>query len=255
MRPLSALVLAAFSVSCFAEVALLAPGGVVGALFAASVAALLPGLLDALVAPVVFRPDVTVAVDPLAPEARPLASAVQAALRQAVSAESPVRLLIARAPGFDLRIDLNAVRSRGFAEIRRAGSTTVVSSSQAALPPFTCGDETASLGAPDAGENARVVILPAASGRSRLRVVPHRLNAWPAAITEVALLAIMAVASGMLVAMATVALPGGCALAARFFGTARKQGSHPLRCTTGVLALHLLAIAVTLSNFARVAVW
>ena len=78
MRPLTAIVLAMFWVSCFAETTLRAPGGLVGALLVGAVAALLPGLFDALVAPAVFRPDVTVAVDPLAPEARPLASAAQA---------------------------------------------------------------------------------------------------------------------------------------------------------------------------------
>ena len=254
MRPLTAIVLAMFWVSCFAETTLRAPGGLVGALLVGAVAALLPGLFDALVAPAVFRPDVTVAVDPLAPEARPLASAAQAALRRVVSTEAPVRLLVARAPGFDLRIDLNAVRSRAFAEVRRAGLATIVSSSQAALPPFTCGDETACLEAADAGENARVVILPAAPGRSRLRVMPHRLNAWPAVIAEVALLG-MSTAGGWALAMAAVALPGGCALAARFFGTARKQGLHPLRWTPGAIALHVLALTATFANLARFAVW
>ena len=255
MRPLSALVLAAFWVSCFAEAALHAPGGLVGALFVGALAALLPGLLDALVAPAAFRPDVTVAVDPLAPEARPLASAAQAALRQAASTEAPVRLLVARAPGFDLRIDLNAVRGRAFAEVRRASTEQVVSASQAALPPFTCGDETACLEAADAGDNARVVVLPAVPGRSRLRVVSHRLDAWPAAIAETALFGIAAAAGGWGLAVAAVALPGGCALAARFGGTARKQGPHPLRWTPGAIALHAAVIAATLANLARLSVW
>ena len=255
MRPLSALVLAALWVSCFAETALLAPGGLVGALFVGALAALLPGLLDALFAPAAFRPDVTVAVDPLAPEARPLAAAAQAALRQAASTGAPVRLLVARAPGFDLRIDLNAVRGRAFAEIRGAGSPDVVSSSQAALPPFTCGDETARLEAADAGDNARVVVRPAVPGRSRLRVMPHRLDAWPAAIAEAALFGIAATVGGWALAMAAVALPGGCALAVRFFGTARKQGLHPHRWTPGAIALHAAAIAATLANLARLSVW
>jgi len=50
-------------------------------------------------------------------------------------------------------------------------------------------------------------------------------------------------------------LPGGCALAARFFGTARKQGLHPLRWTPVAIALHVLALTATFANLARFAVW
>ncbi|MGI5868070.1 MAG: hypothetical protein ACOX9C_01310 [Kiritimatiellia bacterium] len=254
MRPISALVLAAFWISGFAETAIGAPGGLVGAWLLGAGAALLPGLLDAIAAPVVFRPDVTVAVDPLAPAARPLAAAAKAALRQAASTGAPVRLLVARTPGFDLRIQINAVRRRAFAEIRCAKTQEIVSASQAALPPFTCGDETACIEAADAGDNARVVGRPAAAGRTRLRVTPHRLDARPAMIAELALLAIASATGGWFLAIGAVALPGGCALAARFLGTSRKQGPHPLLWTPGAIALHLAAIAAILANLTRLAV-
>ena len=254
MRPLSAIFLAVFWVSAFAETAMLAPGGLAGVLLLASFSAFLPGLLDALVEPVAFRPDVAIAVDPLAPEARTLAAGAQAAMRHVASTGAPVRVLLARAPGFDLIVDLNAVRRRAFAEIRRAGSAEVVSASQAALPAFTCGDETARIAAVDSGDNARVVVLPPASGTPRLRVCPHRLDARPATLAETALFVLAVASGGWTLAMAAVAIPGGCALAARFCGTARKQGLHPRRWTLGAVALHVAAGVAIVANFSRVAI-
>ena len=111
-----------------------------------------------------FVPDVSAAPDPLDPAPRVLAGAVAAAMRRCAAEERPVRLLIARAPGAEFALRLDAARRRCFVD--RAGAADGVAGSaprhaEAALPEFTSGAEPAAFRLADGTDDLRLEFLPA----------------------------------------------------------------------------------------------
>ena len=111
-----------------------------------------------------FVPDVSAAPDPLEPAPRVLAGAVAAAMRRCADEGRPVRLLLARAPGADFEVRLDAARRRCFVD--RTDSADAVAGSaprhaEAALPEFTPGAEAAVLRLAGTGDDLRLEFRPA----------------------------------------------------------------------------------------------
>jgi hypothetical protein len=109
-----------------------------------------------------FVPDVSAAPDPLDPAPRVLAGAVAAATKRCAAEGRPVRLLLARAPGADFSLRLDAARRRCFVD--RAGDDVAGSAprhAEAALPEFTSGAEPAAFRLADGTDDLRIEFLPA----------------------------------------------------------------------------------------------
>jgi len=111
-----------------------------------------------------FVPDVSAAPDPLDPAPRVLAGAVAAAMKSCAAEGRPVRLLLARTPGADFEIRLDAARRRCFVD--RTDSADAVAGSaprhaEAALPEFTSGAEAAVLRLAGDGDDIRLAFRPA----------------------------------------------------------------------------------------------
>ena len=88
-----------------------------------------------------FRPDETVAPDPLRPSARVVASGLAQAFSRGVEARpGGFRLLVCRAPGHQIDIRLDATRRRCFVSVR-PGAPDVSARAEAALPPLAPGAE------------------------------------------------------------------------------------------------------------------
>ena len=87
-----------------------------------------------------FRPDETVAPDPLRPSARIVAAGIaQAFERGAAQKPDGFRLLVCRAPGRTIEIRLDAARRRCIAEVRPP-APGAPARAEAALPPLAPGD-------------------------------------------------------------------------------------------------------------------
>lgn len=71
--------------------------------------------------PILFKPDVLAVADPLAPDeaAGVMARGVRAAFAMSDAKQRPVRLLVARVPGFDAELRINAAASRVEADVWR----------------------------------------------------------------------------------------------------------------------------------------
>ncbi len=115
-----------------------------------------------------FVPDVSAAPDPLEPAPRVLAGAVAAAMRRCAAEDRPVRLLLARAPGADFEIRLDAARRRCFVDrvdVAAAGGAagSAPRHAEAALPEFTSGAEAAVLRLAGDGDDLRLEFRPAGS--------------------------------------------------------------------------------------------
>lgn len=113
-----------------------------------------------------FVPDVSAAPDPIDPAPRVLAGAVAAAMRRCAAEGRPVRLLLARAPGSDFEIRLDAARRRCFVDRvdsapAVAGLRTPPRHAESALPEFTSGMERAVLRLAGDGDDLRLEFRPA----------------------------------------------------------------------------------------------
>ena len=109
-----------------------------------------------------FVPDVSAAPDPLEPAPRVLAGAVAAAMRRCADEGRPVRLLLARAPGADFEIRLDAARRRCLVDRADGGvAGSAPRHAEAALPEFTSGAESAVLRLAGDGDDLRLEFRPA----------------------------------------------------------------------------------------------
>ena len=140
--------------------------------FAPAARRALRGWLSRAAAPL-FRPDVAVAPDPLAPDPRVVARGVAAAFALCASEGRPVRLLAARAPGAVFRIFLHTVRSECAVErtVPPAPGGRPARAA-AALPPFTAGAGPAVfvLGDEAGGDDLRLRLSPGTPRDPRVRV-------------------------------------------------------------------------------------
>ena len=112
-----------------------------------------------------FVPDVSAAPDPLDPAPRVLAGAVAAAMRRCAAEGRPVRLLLARAPGADFTLRLDAARRRCLVDRLggapdAAGAPATPRHAEAALPDLAPGAEPAVLRLDGDGDDLRLELLP-----------------------------------------------------------------------------------------------
>ena len=98
-----------------------------------------------------FRPDVTGAPDPLAPDPAIHADAFAAAARLAAERGSPVNLLLASAPGADFEVRLLSVRSEVQVSVGRSEATRQT-------PRFSTGAEPSSMRIGGDGDGLRLVL-------------------------------------------------------------------------------------------------
>ena len=118
-----------------------------------------------------FAPDVSAAPDPLAPAPRVLAGAVAAAMKRCAAEGRPVRLLLARAPGADFEVRLDAARRRCFADRVDSGpSPAPPRHAEASLPEFSPGAERAAFLLAGGGDDLRLEFLPAGARGVAYRV-------------------------------------------------------------------------------------
>lgn len=155
--------LAAAAISFFCESLALTPLGVPGALVLAALAALLPELLNRIVVPIFFRPDMTIVVDPSACDARIVAQGIRQAMRICLAEDRLFSLLISRVPGSVVTIGLNAVRQRVFVTIGCEADAALEMKSQSALPAFLPGEAATWYRLTGGGDNVRLHFRPADS--------------------------------------------------------------------------------------------
>lgn len=112
-----------------------------------------------------FRQDLTIAADPLAPEARPIAQGVAEAIRRCADENRPFRLWIAPVPGFRTDVRIHAARRLATAEILTFGGRSV-SRSEASLPPVVPGLAQARFRLERFGDSVRLLFVPTPGGPS-----------------------------------------------------------------------------------------
>ena len=124
-----------------------------------------------------FVPDVSAAPDPLDPAPRVLAGAVAAAMKSCAAEGRPVRLLLARAPGTDFELRLDAARRRCFVDRVDAGpgpaggvAGSAPRHAEAALPEITSGAERAVFRLAGGGDDLRLEFRPAGARGVAYRV-------------------------------------------------------------------------------------
>ena len=112
-----------------------------------------------------FRPDLTVAADPLSPEASPIAQGVAEAVRRCVSEDRPFRLWIAPVPGFRTELRIHAARRTAMAEIFSSSGRSV-SRSEARLPAVVPGISQSRFRMERFGDAVRLRFFPTSRGPS-----------------------------------------------------------------------------------------
>ncbi len=109
-----------------------------------------------------FRPDETIAPDPLRPSARVVAAGIAQAFSRGVeSRPDGFRLLVCRAPGRAIEIVLDATRRRCFVDVRPA-APDAPARAEAALPPLAPGAEPMRFSVAD--DNLRLVLRATPAG-------------------------------------------------------------------------------------------
>lgn len=113
-----------------------------------------------------FVPDVAAAPDPLDPAPRILAGAIAASMKRCAAEGRPVRLLLARAPGADFEIRLDAARRRCFVDRLDAATVSPPTPgpprhAEAGLPEFTPGAERALFRLSGGDDDLRLEFRPA----------------------------------------------------------------------------------------------
>ena len=211
MNLLSRSCMAMAIVSFFAEKLIAEPCGVSGVLLMSVISCGLPTLISRFWAVPFFCPDVTIAVDPMDPDAKTLAGGIKAAMRLCESENRRVRVLVSRIPGWVARLELNAVRQRCLVEVGLAGGGKT-DRSQAALPPFTAGAAPACFRLVDGGDNLRLVFRPAGDGGRRMSFAPFRASPLPSILAEIVLFLTMLVWVNVLAAIVGVLVPAGLGL-------------------------------------------
>lgn len=116
-----------------------------------------------------FRPDVTVAPDPLAPDPRVVARGIAAALSRCASEWRPLRVLVGRAPDAAFRVFLHSVRSVCIVDLVSPVPPGIPSRAEIRLPRFSLGLQSAVREL--AGDDIRFSVSPGSGRDSRLRVV------------------------------------------------------------------------------------
>ena len=110
-----------------------------------------------------FRPDETVAPDPLRPSARVVAAGVARAFAEGAGGRPDgFRLLVCRAPGSMIEIRLDATRGRCFVDVRPPPADAPAHA-EAALPPLAPGDAPSRFAI--AADNLRLVVRASPAGR------------------------------------------------------------------------------------------
>ena len=212
MNLLSRSCMAVAIVSFFAEKLIAEPCGFSGILLLTVISCGLPSLINRFWAAPFFCPDVTIAVDPMAPDAKTLAGGIKAAMRLCESENRRIHVLVSRIPGWVARLELNAVRQRCLVEVGLAGGGGKTERSQSALPPFTAGAAPACFRLADGGDNLRLVFRPAGDGGRRMSFAPFRVGPLPSALAMLALFLMMLVWVSALAATVGVLVPAGLGL-------------------------------------------
>lgn len=118
-----------------------------------------------------FRPDVVVAPDPLAPDPAVVARGLAAAMARCAAEGAEVRVLAGRAPGARFSVSFDAVKRTCSVELERPRPRRgVPSAATEPLPPFTQGLEPSVLVLDGDGDDLRLLVSPGTGRDSRLRV-------------------------------------------------------------------------------------
>lgn len=249
MNLLSRSCMAVAIVSFFAEKLIAEPCGFSGILLLTVISCGLPSLINRFWAAPFFCPDVTIAVDPMAPDAKTLAGGIKAAMRLCESENRRIHVLVSRIPGWVARLELNAVRQRCLVEVGLAGGGKT-ERSQSALPPFTAGAAPACFRLADGGDNLRLVFRPAGDGGRRMSFAPFRVGPLPSALAMLALFLMMLVWVSALAATVGVLVPAGLGLFHDYRHGLSGLGTDTVDWRTDIVVL-ISASLVVLFNWFR----
>jgi len=160
MHAFSTVWVAAAAISFFCERLAATPAGLSGSMVLAAGAVLLPDILNNMLLPVFFRPDVTIVTDPSDCDARVVARGIRQAMHVCLTEGRIFRLLISRVPGSQITIGLNAVRRRAFVTITNKAAGSEEMKSQSALPLFFPGEVATWYRLTGGGDNVRLCFRP-----------------------------------------------------------------------------------------------
>lgn len=162
MYTVSMVWVAAAGVSFFCERLAVTPAGLSGSMVLAAVAVLLPDILNRILLPIFYQPDVMIVTDPAdAADARVVARGIRQAMRACLMEGRSIRVLISRVPGSMMTIGLNAVREHVFVTIASEGDELNEQKSQSKLPLFSPGKTAAWYRLTGGGDNVRLCFRPA----------------------------------------------------------------------------------------------
>jgi hypothetical protein len=219
--------------------------------------------------PILFKPDVMAVADPLAPSeaAGVMARGVQAAFAMSDAKQRPVRLLVARVPGYDAELRVNAAAARVEADLwqerrRERGNFLFAKNPQKNSParasraPISSSKYTLrQSGAPELSPGLEPAVFELrGAGGSNMLLVANPGRAWRAAApsaaavlaTQAALFAAAAFLMDAEIAAACV-LPSACAEAFHRGKTLRFQTPARIGATSA------FAVAIAIINLTRFA--
>lgn len=200
MHAFSTAWLAAAAVSFFCERLSVTPAGWPASMVLAAGTVLLPDLLNRMLIPILFRPDVTIVTDPAERDAQVVARGIRQAMHVCLTEGRIIRVLISRVPGSIMTIGLNAVRQRVFVTLASEVDGTGELKSQSGLPPFLPGEVATWYRLTGGGDNVRLCFRPAEGAQDTIACETQTVGWRTVGIAGLALVGIVWACAGAWVA-------------------------------------------------------